>query len=373
MPRLVLVRQSSGSPDLLPIEAWHALSQGPVFAAPGEPLAERLRELDVRVNDVERASANALRSGGAPQGVREGKPALRLLAHVHEATLPGAATLADELARIATERGACVFILPIDHAQQITKAVFERALSGDVEVEVVIGRPPPGHKLLDVVKVMAHLRAPAGCPWDAEQTHASLAKYVLDETYELLEAIETGDAHHMAEELGDLLLQVVFHAEIAEEERRFGIDDVAERLATKLVTRHPHVFGDVSVEGASEVVANWEVIKDHEKGRTSVLEGVPEALPALVYAQKILKRAERGSLPTVKPGAAFENEEDLGEALLQLVAAARAAGLDAEAALRRGARRLRDRVARVEERAREQGLSFADLTPEQANALWEEA
>lgn len=373
MARVILVRQLSGSPDLLTLEAWQALSRGPVFAAPTEPLADRLREVDVSVTTLESAAQDALRSHAQTARTPSVKPALRLLAHMHETTLPGAAALADELARLAVERDEVVFVLPVDSAEAVTKAVFERALAGDIEVEVVIGRAPPGHRLLDVVRVMARLRAPGGCPWDAEQTHTSLAKYLLDETYELLEAIETRDAHHMAEELGDLLLQVAFHAEIGAAEGAFTIDDVAERLATKLVARHPHVFGDVDVEGASEVVANWEVIKDHEKGRTSVLEGVPEALPALAYAQKILKRAARGSLQPGSVGAPPVSEEALGDALLAAVAAARSAGFDAEAALRRSARRFRDRLARVEDLARARGKSFADLSESEAVELWEQA
>jgi XTP/dITP diphosphohydrolase len=196
---------------------------------------------------------------------------------------------------------------------------------------------------------MHRLRAPGGCPWDREQTHETLAKYLLDETYELLEAIEGGSREHLAEELGDLLLQVVFHAEIAEEEGRFDVDDVAIGLTTKLVTRHPHVFGDVAVEGADEVVANWEVIKDVEKGRTSVLEGVPEALPALAYAQKLLKRAARTGMPS-SAATSEDGEAAYGELLLAVVGAARAAGVAAE----------RD-------------VKLTEATPAQAAAIWSEA
>ncbi|MCA1833663.1 MAG: YabN family protein [Actinomycetota bacterium] len=372
MSRVVLVRQGSGSPDLLPLEAWQALtSTSLVAAAPGDALSERLREAERTVVVLPAASRERLR-GDAPGAT--GVPSLRLLAHVHEQTLPGAAGLADELARLAVDRGEVVFILPVEDPEAITKAVFERALRGDIEVEVVIGRAPAGHKLLDLVRVMARLRGPGGCPWDAEQTHASLAKYLLDETYELLEAIEGDDRAHMAEELGDLLLQVVFHAEIAVDGKEFDIDDIADRLTTKLITRHPHVFGDVDVEGSSEVVANWEVIKDVEKGRSSVLEGVPEALPALAYAQKLLKRAARASLPPAVPSEdAPADEEAFGELLLSVVAAARAAGIDAESALRRAARGFRDRLARVEEAARARGLALQDVPAEDARALWDAA
>jgi XTP/dITP diphosphohydrolase len=226
--------------------------------------------------------------------------------------------------------------------------------------------------LVDLVATMHRLRAPGGCPWDREQTHETLAKYLLDETYELLEAIEGGSREHLAEELGDLLLQVVFHAEIAEDDGGFDVDDVALGLTSKLVRRHPHVFGDVAVEGADEVVANWEVIKDVEKGRTSVLEGVPETLPALAYAQKLLKRASRTAMPD---GAAqpADAEAAFGEQLLAVVAAARAAGIDAEAALRRAAKRVRDRLARAEGLAASRGIKLTEASREQAADIWREA
>jgi len=368
--RIRLIRQGSGSPDVLPLEAWDALYRVPVYAAPGEALAARLRENGIAVTDVAAADPEALRAVAAPS--KPGRAELRLLAHVHERTSPGAGALAGELASLAKGGEDIAFILPRADADAITRAVMERALQGDVEIEVVIGRLPPGHAFVDLVETMHRLRAPGGCPWDREQTHETLAKYLLDETYELLEAIEGGSREHLAEELGDLLLQVVFHAEIAEEEGRFDVDDVAVGLTTKLVTRHPHVFGDVAVEGADEVVANWEVIKDVEKGRTSVLEGVPEALPALAYAQKLLKRAARTGMPSswVTSG---DGEAAYGELLLAVVGAARAAGVDAEAALRRAAKRVRDRLARAEAIATERNVKLTEATPAQAAAIWSEA
>jgi XTP/dITP diphosphohydrolase len=373
MARLVLVRQGSGSPDVLPLEAWHALYAAPVFAAPGDELAARLRDLGVAVTDVAAAEHAALK---AEPVAPSGKAELRFLAHVHERTSPGAAALAGELARLANEKQEIAFLLP--RAQQdadaIVRAALERAMQGDVEIEVVIGRAPAGHRLLDLVATMHRLRAPGGCPWDREQTHESLAKYLLDETYELLEAIEGGTREHLAEELGDLLLQVVFHAEIADESHAFDVNDVAQGLVTKLVTRHPHVFGDVEVEGAHEVVANWEVIKDHEKGRTSVLEGVPEALPALAYTQKLLKRAAKASLPPEpkEHEHAPADEDAFGELLMAVVASAREAGVDAEAALRRQAKRFRDRIARVEQLAAERGVALPALGDDDLAKLWDE-
>jgi XTP/dITP diphosphohydrolase len=199
----------------------------------------------------------------------------------------------------------------------------------------------PGARLLDLVTVMDRLRT--SCPWDREQTHGSLARYLLEETYETLEAIENGDYAHLREELGDLLLQVYFHARIASEhaEAPFDIDDVAGDIVDKLVHRHPHVFAGLDVEDASEVERNWEQLKAAEKGRGSVLDGIPQALPALSLAEKTLGRAGR-------VGVVPELTDSLGDRLLALVLEARAAGLDAEQELRAAVRRLADAVRAAE-------------------------
>jgi XTP/dITP diphosphohydrolase len=189
----------------------------------------------------------------------------------------------------------------------------------------------PGSRLLELVAVMDRLRR--GCPWDQEQTHRSLARYLLEETYETLEAIESGDPDHLREELGDLLLQVCFHSVIASETGAFDVDDVAAGIVEKLVRRHPHVFADVEVAGVADVEANWERIKADEKGRSSVLEGVPMALPALALADKVLGRAARVEVLPVA-------DDTVGGRLLALVGEARAAGLDAEQELRDAVRRL---------------------------------
>ncbi len=353
------------------MEAWQALSRGLVFAAPGDPLADRLREAEIAVTSLAEADPERLAGETAVPGAGI-RASLRLLAHVHEASLPGAGALAERLAGAAAEHGEATFLLPVDNAEALTKAVFEHALKGDLEVEVVVGRAPAGHRLLDLVRVMTRLRGPGGCPWDAEQTHETLARYLLDESYELLEAIEGTNRDHLAEELGDLLLQVVFHAQVAWDAGHFDIDDVADRIATKLVTRHPHVFGNVEVSGAGEVVANWEVIKDHEKGRRSVVEGVPEALPALAYAQKLGGRTEKLALPDGGPEEEPPaDEEAFGELLWAVVAAARRAGVDAESALRRRARAFRDRLLRLEATAADRGVAVSDLSPGERAKLWE--
>jgi XTP/dITP diphosphohydrolase len=201
----------------------------------------------------------------------------------------------------------------------------------------------PGSRLLDLVAVMDRLRA--ACPWDREQTHRSLATYLLEESYETLEAIESGDVDHLREELGDLLLQVVFHARIAAERgsEGFDIDDVARGIAEKLVYRHPHVFAGLEVADAAEVDRNWEALKAAEKQRSSPVEGIPLALPALAYAEKVVGRLSKaGVLPAGLDGptGAAGPGEELGAELLRLVVTAREAGLDAEQELREAVRRL---------------------------------
>ena len=194
-------------------------------------------------------------------------------------------------------------------------------------------------RLAELVAVMDRLRQE--CPWDREQTHRSLARYLLEESYEALEAIDTGDAAHLQEELGDLLLQVVFHARIAAERPReeggFTIEDVAGGIVDKLVHRHPHVFAGLEVADADEVDRNWESLKATEKQRTGLLDGVPPALPALAYADKVLGRLARVGRSPELPATAGAS---LGDDLLVLVARARAEGLDAEQELRDAVRRV---------------------------------
>ena len=194
-------------------------------------------------------------------------------------------------------------------------------------------------RLLELVAVMDRLRRE--CPWDREQTHRSLARYLLEETYETLEAIEGGDEAHLREELGDLLLQVYFHARVASERPRedggFDIEDVAGGIVDKLVHRHPHVFAGLEVADADEVDRNWERLKAAEKQRTGLLEGIPSTLPALAWADKALGRLARaGRSPQLRAPA----DGPLGEELLALVARAREEGLDPEQELRDAVRRI---------------------------------
>ncbi len=219
-----------------------------------------------------------------------------------------------------------------------------------------------GGRVLDLVAVMDRLRSPGGCPWDARQTHRSLVEYLVEETYETVEAIETDDRAHLREELGDLLLQVVFHARIAQEDPAdpWTIDDVADGIIDKLVRRHPHVFADATAETAEDVEANWHALKAKEKGRASVTEGIPQALPALVLASKVLQRTtafadEIGPSPAHDAALAaidgIVDEDAFGDLLLALVAIGRDAGWDAEAALRGAVRRRVDTVKDLEGRA----------------------
>jgi len=204
--------------------------------------------------------------------------------------------------------------------------------------------------LIRLVEVMDRLRSKDGCPWDAEQTHESLLKYQLEESYEYIEAVEKGDRADMREELGDLLLQIYFHSRIAQEhpEDPFDIDDVAKGVADKLISRHPHVFGEVKVNSSKEVHANWERIKNEEKGRTQFDEGVPLAQPALALAAKLILRAEKNGLKkpeaTAPTSSALDKEVALGDALLALISWAIEAELDPESALRKAARRYRDSI-----------------------------
>jgi MazG family protein len=207
-----------------------------------------------------------------------------------------------------------------------------------------------GAAVLELVAIMDRLRT--DCPWDARQTHESLVPYLLEETYETLEAIERGDLAELRGELGDVLLQVLFHARIAAERTDrtgFTIDDVASDIADKLVRRHPHVFGDVTVSDADEVKRNWETIKAEERaaaggGPASALDGVPMAQPALSLAAQLQRRAAAaGAPPELTADLPAEQVSDVGAELFALVAKARAAGLDPELELRRAARVFRDR------------------------------
>ena len=207
-------------------------------------------------------------------------------------------------------------------------------------------------ELLRLREVMDKLRSPGGCPWDAEQTHQSLLKYLLEESYEFIESVENNDRQDMQEELGDLLLQVYFHSRIAEEDTNqpFNIEDVAKSVADKLIRRHPHVFAGTKVDNSQDVLENWEKQKALEKGRSSIIDGVPLAQPALPLAAKVVYRINKlnYSLPISQPLKLSDqtNQDQFGEILLGLIAQAVEKGLDPEAALRGATKSL---IAQIQE------------------------
>jgi tetrapyrrole methylase family protein/MazG family protein len=239
--------------------------------------------------------------------------------------------------------------------------------------------------------VVARLRAPDGCPWDREQTHASLRPYVIEEAYEVVAVLDAGETEKLPEELGDVLFQVLLHTQLAEEAGEFVMADVLDGLAQKLIRRHPHVFGDVQLENAEQVIEQWDRLKQKE-GRedASALANVPAAMPALSYAQTLLRRAEAagfawphrddileqlteeiGELAAAPDEAAAA--EELGDILLNVVNYARSLGIDAEQALREAGHKFRRRFAGVETRARERSIDMHAASRDELMALWSEA
>ena len=248
----------------------------------------------------------------------------------------------------------------------------------------------------ELVRTIAILRGPDGCPWDKEQTHDSLKKYAIEETYEVVEAIESGDSKRIEDELGDLLLQVLLHAQIACESDQFDIGDICRVLREKLQRRHPHVFADTEISGVEDVLYNWEQIKKGEPGydqRKSVLVGVPKSFPALMRAAEISKKAARTGFDwpdihavldklkeetreveeAINRGVTKEIEGEIGDLLFTTVNIARFTGIDPEEALRRMLERFSSRFRHIEESAQLSGRSIQDLTLEEMDQVWEEA
>ncbi|MGI9199005.1 MAG: MazG family protein [Candidatus Nanopelagicaceae bacterium] len=209
-------------------------------------------------------------------------------------------------------------------------------------------------ELLRLLEVMDQLRSPGGCPWDAEQTHQSLIKYLLEESYEFVDAIDSADRDAMREELGDILLQVYFHSRIAQEHQTdpFSIEDVARGIADKLIRRHPHVFGETKINSNDELLANWERLKAEEKGRNSATDGVALAQPALSLLTKLIYRAEKNGIELALPSAVMDNEVPaevaIGDALVAAVVAAIKNGIEPEDLLRSRAREISDEIKRIE-------------------------
>lgn len=253
----------------------------------------------------------------------------------------------------------------------------------------------PGHVFNRLVEILARLRAPDGCPWDREQTRTSLKPHLIEEAYEVLDALESSDPRHLAEELGDLLFQVMIHAQIASELGEFTIADVLTRLVDKMVSRHPHVFGEASVSTAQEALTQWERLKRREAlaagHHRSVLDGVPRALPALLRAQRLQGKASRVGFDWPDPRAAWgkvEEEvreaaavladnarltEELGDLLFSLVNVARLAGIDAEGALGQASDKFRRRFADMERRLHAEGKSVDSVPLEELERCWQAA
>ena len=249
----------------------------------------------------------------------------------------------------------------------------------------------------ELVEVMARLRAPNGCPWDREQTHATLKPYLIEETYEALEAIDIGDDDELCKELGDVLLQVVFHAQIATEENRFGIEEVARAIVDKLIRRHPHVFADVDVDGSEQVLQNWEQIKKQERqepgeATPSLLDGIPTQLPALMRAQRMQARVSRqgfdwnqiaGPLDKVEEefaelrqawasGETPAIEDEFGDLLFALVNTGRFLNVDPEQALRQSTEKFERRFRALEEAVRTSGREISALSLQELDTIWDE-
>jgi XTP/dITP diphosphohydrolase len=404
-------------PGLLTATAWDLVRAVPVACAdPDHPQLPALREAGVEVALVSGA-APAL-DGTGTAGSADGTaapadwpvPALRGLAEAAGADQvvwlldPAAGWPGPQAAPDAALRALAG---PAKGGVGPRPAVDDAGpTAGDgLTVSLVPAVPDvPGAALLDAVAVMDRLRSPGGCPWDAEQTHASLAPYLLEEAYEAYQAIEDADPAGLREELGDVLMQVLFHARVAAEAPAgrgavgsggadgggvlvgFDVDEVADVLVAKLVRRHPHVFGDVVVGGSDEVLVNWDAIKAVEKSRRSVTEGVPLTQAALSLAAKLQKRADRIGVPAdlvtaPRPGTAAAvvadlarsgdtDERRIGDLLFAAVALAAAADVDPEAALRGVARAFRDRLAAAEESALVDGIDPGTLDADGWRSRW---
>jgi tetrapyrrole methylase family protein/MazG family protein len=254
-----------------------------------------------------------------------------------------------------------------------------------------LSKPEKLDQFSTLVDVIARLRAPDGCPWDRKQTHASLRENLLEECYEVLEALDEGDPEKLCDELGDLLMQVVLHAQIAAEAGEFELGDVARSINAKLIHRHPHIFGLKKVKDADEVAHNWELLKGEEReAGTSILESVPRQMPALGYSQEVQRRvAELGfdwedvdgvidklveEVRELKQAESDERKaEEFGDLLFTLVNVARRQGVDTEAALREANKRFYKRFTYMEEVCRKRGLNFGGMSFDEQNKLWEEA
>jgi MazG family protein len=374
MSRLVLIDTVDQLPGLLPLHAWSALS-GTDLILIGDavhPLAVHLDNAELRYEVVpEPADPEALSRRDLLAGV---DPLQR-----------ARVTWIVERARSA---GAVAYVYGATDTEAFTRALGFEAARNEMEVEVVyFGVAPKGVELLELVQVEERLRGPQGCPWDREQDHESLAAYAVEEVYELCEAIASGEADDVREELGDVLLQVVFHAQIAEDAGRFDIGAVARGIVDKLVRRHPHVFGDVRADDAASVVRNWDALKAAEKpDRDGPFDGVAVGQAALPLATAVQRRAAKlgfdwpdadAALAQVRRGveavAVASDEQmshEIGDLIAAVVGVARHHDVDPELAVRASTARFRKRFEDAVARA---GRPVQELSADEWRALWEAA
>jgi tetrapyrrole methylase family protein/MazG family protein len=366
-----------------------------------DPMATGARVVDGRTLDVSTLGAaldgatldGATLDGGTPLLVAQCDDRL-VLGDVKLALLERLS--ADTLVTVVQRLG-----LPDEHVEELALVELDRAIVPDhlTAVFVPCGIVSAAGELARLLALAERLRGPGGCAWDAEQTHHSLTRYLLEESYEVVEAVELLPARApegvafddpaydaLADELGDLLYQVVFHAVLAEEAGAFDMADVARGIHDKLVRRHPHVFGDVEAETSDAVMANWEQIKKAEKGVESIVTGITPGLPSLLYAHKLLRKAAsvgldpgdaqvsldriEASVHALRDGDVEDAEALLGEMLAAAVALARSRGIDTESALRGWAARFRQRFESMEQLAVAQGLDLHELSPGDVESLW---
>jgi len=369
-PRVVLVETSDALPGLLPFQAWDALGAADEVllrdrdAHPSAPhlYMAGLDLVELTPATLDRGDLDLTRPG-APEDRRYAK------------------ALVDR----AVAGEVPVYLLgPEDEG--LPPALAGMAAERDLRIELVFLAPhPEGTELLRLVEVMRRLRDPEhGCPWDLQQDHASLLGYLLEEAYELVEAIEGGDDVDIAEELGDVLLQIVFHAQVARDRDAFGVDDVARGIADKLVRRHPHVFADGAAETAEDVQVSWDQLKAEEKSRTGPFDGVPQVMAGLMLLENLQRKAAKHGLAHAPDATSTLREEAerlteqsdvesaIGTLLESTVLVARELGVDPESAARSAARRFREHAELVVRTAGERGIDPHELDPDERVALWAE-
>jgi tetrapyrrole methylase family protein/MazG family protein len=365
----VLEGEARADAPLRVLDALDLIAPPPPFAPEAEPLDPSALHLIYQVYDHQIASDLKL-------ALLEMYPPDAAITIVNAAGVPG------------EQRRMTRTLAELDHAG----AVFNHLTTLLVPP---LDRPELFHGYVGLASIMARLRDPdGGCPWDREQTPKKLRRYLLEEAHEVLEALDEGDEEAYAEELGDLLLQVFFHAQIAREEGRFGMRDILRTITSKLVRRHPHVFGDVEARDSEQVLANWAAIKKSEKGyeeRKSLLDGVPRSLPALMRAQEISRRAAKAGFEWGSIDGVFEKlqeevrelqeaieqdddaaiEDEIGDLLFTAVNLARFRKVEAEDSLVRMVERFSRRFRRIEEVAAQQGRVVSDLTIDEMERVWQ--